>query len=351
MVRKKKIAELAKCYCIAGFHDAAGEHILVASEKDYPCHMFSLSGELEETLWEAPGGVMSMVQVPGVQDCLLATRKFYSPNDSKAAYIAAIYREGEGWKEHILCTLPHVHRFDIIPVGDTLYLFAATLLSRRDIKDDWSFPGKVYAGPLPRDPRAGKVALEVVQEDLLMNHGYTSRMIDGQAIPVIASANGIFAYTPARQENGQVCWESRKLLADPASEVRFMDLDGDGQEEMVTLSPFHGDTLRVYRETEQGWALAYEYEEKIPFAHALCPLRRFGRLGAVVGHRKEAQRLLYLYWQDGIYRVDTLDTGAGSANALAFIRDGKEILISANREINEVAMYWFEEEGKADAKI
>lgn len=344
MICKQKIAELTKCYCIAGFHDEAGEHILVASEKDYPCHMFSLSGALEETLWETPGGVMSMVQVPGMTDCLLATRKFYSPNDSKAAYIAAIYREGDGWKEHTLCTLPHVHRFDIIPVGESLYLFAATLLSRREIKDDWSFPGKVYVGSLPQDPRTGQLALEVVQEDLLMNHGYTSRVLDGQVTPVIASANGVFAYTPIRGANGQVAWRSQQLLAEPASEVRFMDLDGDGQEEMITLSPFHGDTLRVYRETDGGWTLAYEYEEKIPFAHALCPFHRFGQLGAVVGHRGGAQKLLYLYWQDGAYRVDTLDTSVGSANALAFTRNGEEILISANREINEVAMYWFQEE-------
>lgn len=71
MICKQKLAELTKCYCVAGFDDDTGTHILVASEKDYPCYMFSLQGEREETLWETPGGVMSMVQVPGVKDCLL----------------------------------------------------------------------------------------------------------------------------------------------------------------------------------------------------------------------------------------------------------------------------------------
>ena len=56
MICKQKLAELTKCYCVAGFDDDTGTHILVASEKDYPCYMFSLQGEREETLWETPGG-------------------------------------------------------------------------------------------------------------------------------------------------------------------------------------------------------------------------------------------------------------------------------------------------------
>lgn len=83
MICKQKLAELTKCYCVAGFDDDTGTHILVASEKDYPCYMFSLQGEREETLWETPGGVMSMVQVPGVKDCLLATGSFIPPTIPK----------------------------------------------------------------------------------------------------------------------------------------------------------------------------------------------------------------------------------------------------------------------------
>ena len=339
--RKKRIAQLTKCYCVAPFRDARGEHILVASEKDYPCLMFDLAGNYEETLWETPGGVMSMAQAPGVTDCLLTTKKFYSPNDSKSAYIASVFREDGIWKEHTLCALPHAHRFDIIKVGEVNYLFAATLLSRRDVKDDWSYPGKVYAGVIPKDPRKGAIELEALHENLLKNHGYTSIVVGGQKTPVIASESGVFAYHPEKGA-GRISWRVEMLASEPASEVRFIDFDGDGKDEMVVLTPFHGDTLLVYRQRCGRWERAFEYSEQLPFAHALCPLTVSGRNGAVVGHREGGMKLLFLYYKDGKYLTDLIDEGAGSANALAFDTGGEQILISANRQTNEIALYSFD---------
>ncbi len=37
--------------------------------------------------------------------------------------------------------------------------------------------------------------------------------------------------------------------------------------------------------------------------------------------------------------TSVIDEGCGAANIYHFVKDGKDILIAANREINEVAMY------------
>ena len=89
-VNKIKTHELEKCYAISPLTYNGAEHILIAAEKVNKCLLFDLDGNLEETVWDEPGGTMSMVQVPGSNGQFLATHKFYSPNDSKEAKIVLV---------------------------------------------------------------------------------------------------------------------------------------------------------------------------------------------------------------------------------------------------------------------
>ena len=87
---KKSIGKLNKCYSLAEL-EYKGEHcFLVAAEKQDPCYLFNEEGEKMDTVWEGPGGVMTMAQVPGTDGVFLATRKFYSPNDSLEAEIIVV---------------------------------------------------------------------------------------------------------------------------------------------------------------------------------------------------------------------------------------------------------------------
>ena len=68
-----------KCYSIAPLTYQGKQHFLVAAEKQDPCYLFDPEGNLEDKVWDGPGGVMSMVQVPGSDGQYLSTYKFYSP--------------------------------------------------------------------------------------------------------------------------------------------------------------------------------------------------------------------------------------------------------------------------------
>ena len=136
-VNKIKTHELEKCYSICPLTYNGTEHMLVAAEKVNKCLLFDLDGNLEETVWDEPGGVMTMVQIPGSNGEFLATHKFYSPNDSKEAKIILASPKGKNdWVVKTIVDLPFVHRFDILTRGGVNYIIACALKSGHEFKDD-----------------------------------------------------------------------------------------------------------------------------------------------------------------------------------------------------------------------
>ena len=337
-MNKKVLANLEKCYSIAPLHYKNADHILVAAEKTDRCILFDIEGNEEETVWEGPGGVMTMVQVPGTDGQFLATHKFYSPNDSKEAKIIIATPKNGEWEIRTLADLPFVHRFDILESEGKHYLIACCLKSGHEYKDDWSSPGKVYAALLPADlsefNEDHQLKLEVIKDDMLKNHGYYRVVRDGKMSSLVCCDSGVFRFYPPTSSNPQ--WTVETLLDTPASDATLIDLDSDGKDELLVLSPFHGDTVLIYREKDGKYQLDYEYPEKIEFLHAIWSGEIQGKPVVMIGHRKGNRDLLKFSWENG-----QVDHDCGPANAYDFHRDGKDYVISTNREINEIAMYEF----------
>ena len=264
---------------------------------------------------------------------------FYSPNDSKEEKIVIATPDGEGnWEIRTLVKLPFVHRFDILSSGEENYLIACTLKSGHEYKDDWSHPGKVYAAKLPSDladfDDSHQLELTVLKDGMLKNHGYYKVTEDGKVSSLVCSENGVFRFFPP---------ETEQLLDIPASDAVMADLDGDKEMELVVLSPFHGDEVSIYKKTEEGYDKVYQYPEKAEFLHAVWSGKLAGKTVVVLGHRKGARRLFALLWTDGHYSFKTIDDDCGPANAYGYTYEGRDRLITTNREINQIAMYLFGE--------
>lgn len=346
MMEKRVLAKLEKCYSIAPLQYQEAPHILVAAEKTDRCILFDAKGEEKATVWDGPGGVMTMVQVPGTDGQFLATQKFYSPNDSKEAKIVIAEPDKMGkWSVRTLVDLPFVHRFDILKCNGKQYLIACALKSGHEYKDDWTKPGKVYAAQLPEDlsgyDSEHQLELQVIQDNMLKNHGYYKIREDGKESALICSENGVFRFYPPEDADGT--WKIEQLLDIPASDATMIDLDQDGEKELVVLAPFHGSDLSIYKKTKDGYEKVYDYPEKAEFLHAIWSGQICGTNTAVIGYRKGARRLMAFTWdvekQD--YAFKTLDEDCGPANVYGYQLDGRDILIAANREIDEVAMYTF----------
>jgi hypothetical protein len=339
-IEKKVLAKLNKCYSVAPLHYRGGEHFLVAAEKQDPCYLFDLNGKREETVWEGPGGVMSMVQIPGTDGQFLATQKFYSPNDSKDAELAiAAPCSAGGWKLRTLVHLPFVHRFDLLTARSGCWLIACTLKSAHEYKEDWRTPGAVYAAKLPDDLSSfgpgHELPLTLLRNGMLRNHGYCRLAGPNGPAALICAENGVFRFTPPAADGS---WHIELLLAAPASDAVLLDLDGDGMEELVTITPFHGNSVVIYHASPAGFREVYRYATA-EFAHAIWGGIFCGRPSVIIGHRKGARDLLCFSWNGVSWHCEEIDHDCGPANVLHYGHNGHDVLISANRETDEIAMY------------
>lgn len=346
-ITKRVLSHLEKNYALAPLHYQGQDHFLVASELADRCLLFDLEGNLKDTVWEKPGGVMSMVQVPGTDGQFLATLKFYGFNNAAKSNISIITPTESGtWDIRTLINLPFVHRIDIIEHGGVRYLIACTLKSGHEYDDDWRFPGKVYAAELPADlsrfDQNHQLTLTVLKDSLLKNHGYY--MIEDQGIPscIICSENGIFRFTPPSGRGSK--WVIETLTADAASDAVLVDFDGDGEPELGVIAPFHGDRVRIYKKQNGRFQRIYEYKQRLPFCHAFYGGDLCGKPSLVVGHRAGDKDLLAFTYdlKSASYQATQIDCSCGPANVLHYQHHGKDILIATNREINEVAMYELE---------
>jgi len=345
-VNKKVIGNLNKCYSIAPLRWNDKDYILVAAEKQDPCYLFDLEGNKVDTVWEGPGGVMTMCQVPGSNGVFLATYKFYSPNDGMDAKIIICAPTGGKWEMRTLVDLPCVHRFDILTSEGKDYLIACTLKTSHEGKEDWSQPGKIWVAELPKDLSGfnddNQLKMEVLEEGLLKNHGYSRVSENGQMKSIVTYDGGVFKITPPAV--GQD-WKSEKILDAQISDASYVDMDGDGKNELCTFTPFHGDDVVIYHMEDDGYKEVYRFPEPFEFSHAIMAADIGGKPTWVAGHRK-GKRGLNAFRYDGDkkdYTFDIIDEGAGPANVFCHKYQGKDVIIATNRETDEIARYEIEE--------
>lgn len=344
---KKPICTLSKCYSIAPFRREGKQYFLVAAEKHDPCYLFSEDGEKLETVWTEPGGVMTMVQVPGREDQILATHQFYSPNDSAAARLVTATRRGENdWDVRTLADAPFVHRFGLLERGGVTYLLVCCLKSGHDYKDDWTKPGRVYAAVLPEDPErydgAHQLPLTLLREGMGHNHGYSLYLDGGVETGIVTCDQGVFQFVPP--EKPGMDWTIHQLYDQPVSDAVLSDLDGDGVPELGCIAPFHGDRLFVCHRNEEGtYEPVWEHPESLEMLHATWACQIQGQNVWLVGHRKGGRDLMMVHCRDGVYETELVDHDCGSANVFHFVNSrGQDVIVSANRETDEIALYYIE---------
>ncbi len=339
--KKQVIDTVFKCYSVNGLHIDGKSLLLFAGEGPGICRVYGGDDFSEQkTVWEGDGGVMSMVGVPDYEGYFFASKGFFSMVDCGGSGVYLVrFRDGVFSQQKII-ELPYLHRFDVFTLGSRRFFIGATLHSGKVDKEDWSRPGAIYVAELPLDLDGEiHVELQLLRDGLYRNHGFNRGVWKGMEVAFIASDEGVFAAAPPQA--GDSGWTVEQVFSHPVSDVAAIDLDGDGEVEFALLSPFHGNRFDIYKKVGKEYRSVFSYPEELDFYHAIYA-DTFNSVPTVIaGARKDGMDLFLVQYDpaEKAFKSHLIERGAGSSNARILHTEKGDLIVSANRQIDQAAVY------------
>lgn len=299
-IEKKIICNFVYPYAVHVYDSSRGRRVLAATEFEGKCVGFdAVTGDDLEEIWTGPGGTMTIKSVGN--DNFYVTHEFYKGFRSAKAHVSYVSRKDDGsYSSEKYFDLPYLHRFSIIDVLGEQWLVGGTLCDSKDFKDDWSKPGRIYVAKVDY-PKP--VELREIHSGLTKNHGMYCGPFEGHETVVICTGvEGAFVVIPPEKQGED--WKVEQLLDCEISDIRVADLDGDGVEELVTIEGFHGNQMKVYKKTEEGYKAVYSYP--IRFGHPIWCGEMLGQPRIIIGYKEDNSGLYVLTPKQGADRL-TMD--------------------------------------------
>ena len=339
-IEKHFLTELNRCYSANHLVVDGQTRILLATEGEGACKAWPAPDFVEShNVWDGPGGTMSIVPIPGTNGEFLAVQKFFKMfqwEEAKVVHVKPL--AGGGYAVTDILALPYIHRFDLLTVGGRHYFIGCTLATTKESKEDWSNPGKIwvgeYTGPGPLQVRA-------LKEGLTQNHGYDRLVQNGRMTGLVTCLEGAFEVTPPQTPDGD--WKVEQFMDWPISDISTIDIDGDGELEYATIEPFHGEYFRVYKKIDGKFVRIFEHPEVTEFYHVVVGATLAGTPVFIGGCRRGKQQL-FLVKASGKAPLEleavVIEEGVGPSNVHVLNTPDRDIIVAANREKGEAALYF-----------
>jgi hypothetical protein len=335
-MKKKVILNIESVYTANAFQIGSDFFVGAGSETLPEVYLYNITTGESSLVDGCPGGVMSFIPVPGNADLFFSIMGLFPPFIGAEAGVFMHRKSGNEWTTEKAFDLPFAHRCEILNRDGKNYLFAASVSKYKENPADWSKPGEMHLFRL-EDNFKLPLQSELIDNSLTRNHGMLRTKINGLETLCISGAEGIFYFEQEADDK----WIKKPLFDKEVSEFCFIDLDGDGQEELVCIEPFHGQTLNVYKKTATNWEL--KYTNSLSFGHGLSCGSVNGKPIIMVGNRRGSFTLDQFKVVDlakGEFIREVLEEDAGPTQTQVF-SDGKtDYILSANQKKNEVALYF-----------
>ena len=339
-IDKRFLATLNRCYSCNSIEVDGQTRILLATEGEGACLAWSGPDYTQShTVWDGPGGTMSIVPIPGTNGEFLAVQKFFRMFDWEEAKVAHVRPLANGnYEVTDILQLPYIHRFDLLTVGGRHYFIGCTLATTKTTKEDWSNPGKIWVAEYTG---VGPLQVSVLKDGLTKNHGYSRLVRDGAMYGLVTCEEGAFEVTPPQTPGGE--WAVRQFMDWPISDISAIDIDGDGELEFATIEAFHGEYFRIYKKIDGVFKKVFEHPEITEFYHVVVGTTLAGEPVFIGGCRRGKQQLFYVRATQTTpleLEAVVIEEGVGPSNAYVLHEKERDVLVSANREKAEAALYF-----------
>ncbi|MCP3967417.1 MAG: hypothetical protein GY750_14555 [Lentisphaerae bacterium] len=344
--RKHYLADIFKCYAVSSVKINGETNLIFAGEgKDAGMYVFSGKNfDKKTTIWENSGGTMSISPLPEKDGYFLASKGFVSMVEAQESHVVIVRYKNGSFSYEKIADLPYLHRFDLLTGEDgTKYFLGATIADYKENKEDWSHPGKLYVSEFPEDLDSNiKLELDVIKDGLTINHGYCKGIYDGVEAGYIGAKEGMFVAIPPKVKGGS--WQVEQIMDTPISDMAVIDIDGDGELEIATISPFHGDRFNIYKKINGEYKIVYSYPVYQNFYHTVVSCTLKGKPAFVGGARRNRMQLFVItYDKDKEQFISSIvDEGVGPSNSFVVNENDREIILSANRQIGHATAYYVE---------
>lgn len=335
-MNKKTILNIKSVYTANAFNIGDKTFVGAGSETTPQVYLHDIFSGESSLVDDCPGGVMSFVPVPGCPDVFYSIMGLFPPFVGADAGVFVHKKKGDGWETSKAMALPFAHRCDILEKDGKNYLFAASCSKFKENPADWAQSGELYVIPL--DPVTGDAGTpELVYNAIWRHHGMLKAEINGAGTLLFSGAEGIFYVEPGNDGK----WCAKRFFDHEVSEFGLVDFDGDGNDELVTIEPFHGNSVNIYKKEGDEWIRKYSGE--LVFGHGLSCGMFNGEPIAVVGNRRGPLTLDVIKavdFEKGVFLRKAIEEEAGPTQTLVFSAGGKDYILSANQLKDEVALYW-----------
>jgi hypothetical protein len=260
--------------------------------------------------------------------------EFFPDSMGEKAGIYLHTRMETNWESGKALALPYVHRCRILSIEGMHFLIAATSGRPDNEAPDGLLPGEIHVIDL-ENCEFKRWKSEIIDNSIQRIHGICKTRINDTETICISGEEGIFYIDYI----GGV-WRVNQLFFGEVSEMVFADLDGDGLDELVTIEPYHGNTLNIYKKDGANWTPRFSAE--LSHGHGLSVGMFRSEPTIVAGNRGGSMALESFVVKNllrGSVGRSVIEDSAGPVRTQVFSLDSVDYILSANHHRNEVALY------------